>query len=320
MSGLRALSWGTVAATYLLIVMGAIVRASGSGLGCPDWPLCYGQVIPPGHAPAMIEYSHRLLGGITGLLIIATVVAWAQAHRFTPRFLIGGAALLLLLAAQVGLGAAVVNLELPPMLVLVHFGMAMLLFASLIAIAVSAGPRLTADSPEDAVASRGFMRLGIGAVAAVYLLLLTGAYVRATGSSWGCVGFPTCNGAWLPFGTGRAVDIQLLHRLLAYAVSAHLLVTAFRAWRAERTVPGVATAAACVVAALVAQIAIGATAVSTAVPPLLQVLHVAGATALWGSTVTLLAFAVRSTHRATESTQVTSARVRALHSVPRTAE
>jgi heme A synthase len=65
---------------------------------------------------------------------------------------------------------------------------------------------------------------------------------------------------------------------------------------------------------------IGATAVETAVPPLLQVLHVAGATALWGSTVTLLAFAIRSTRRAAESTPAASARVRALQSVPRAAE
>src|SRR5205823_2225677 len=115
-----------------------------------------GQVVPPGHTPAIVEYSHRALGGVTGLLILTTVFIWTRRHRFAPRVVAAGVGLLLLLAAQVGLGAAVVNLELPPMLVLVHLGMAMLLFAFLIGIAASATPR---PAPSRETASPRFVRL-----------------------------------------------------------------------------------------------------------------------------------------------------------------
>lgn len=298
---LRVVAYLTVGVTYLLIIAGAVVRVSGSGLGCPDWPLCHGQVVPPVHPAGIIEYSHRVLGGIGGLLILTTVVLWARAHHFTPRVVLAGTGLLLLLAVQVGLGAAVVGLELPPMLVAVHLGMAMLLFGLLITIAVSTGanpgpPRIGGVDLET-TASQRFARLVIAATVGVYLVALAGAYVRATGSSGACYGFPTCNGSWLPFGSARSVDIHLLHRLLAYAVSAHLLVTIVRAWRFERQVPHVAVATTVVAIALLAQIAFGAAVVSLGVPPLAQLLHVAGATALWGTTVWLLALTLRSRGR-----------------------
>ena len=62
---------------YLQIALGGVVRVSGSGLGCPDWPLCHGRPYPPADLHAIIEYSHRTVGVVTGVLIIATVVgAW----------------------------------------------------------------------------------------------------------------------------------------------------------------------------------------------------------------------------------------------------
>ncbi|TMD17067.1 MAG: heme A synthase, partial [Chloroflexi bacterium] len=60
---------------YLQIALGGVVRVTGSGLGCPDWPLCHGRPYPPADLNAIIEYSHRTVGAITGVLIIATVVA-----------------------------------------------------------------------------------------------------------------------------------------------------------------------------------------------------------------------------------------------------
>jgi heme A synthase len=237
------------------------------------------------------------MGGITGLLIVATLVGWARAAHDRARAVATALAVLLLLGLQVLLGAAVVKLELPPMLVLVHLGMAQVLFALLIILAVGITGAQTPGRQGSGTVSRTVVRLVIGAVAAVFILILTGAYVRATGSSWACAGFPACNGVWLPFGVSRAIDVHLLHRLVAIAVAVHLALTVLRVWRSARHIRVLPVAAGVLALALVFQLAVGITAVSTSVPPLAQVLHVAGATAVWGAVVTLgaLTWRYRST-------------------------
>src|SRR5258708_40376482 len=78
---------GVVTATfaYLQIALGGVVRVSGSGLGCPDWPLCHGRPYPPADLHAIIEYSHRAVGSVTGILIVATVVlAWVVFRTQRP--------------------------------------------------------------------------------------------------------------------------------------------------------------------------------------------------------------------------------------------
>src|SRR6202162_2366683 len=73
----RRLAVLTAVFAYLQIALGGVVRVSGSGLGCPDWPLCHGRPYPPANLHAIIEYSHRSVGSVTGVLIIATVIsAW----------------------------------------------------------------------------------------------------------------------------------------------------------------------------------------------------------------------------------------------------
>src|SRR5215212_155145 len=119
MTGDQALAGGAAGGTYLLIVFGALVRVTGSGLGCPDWPTCHGQLVPPLETSALIEYAHRLVGAVTSPLILAVPVgAWLW--RRERRVLAPALALPALLALQIALGAVVVRLELPPMVVLVH--------------------------------------------------------------------------------------------------------------------------------------------------------------------------------------------------------
>ncbi|MBM2811706.1 MAG: heme synthase [Chloroflexi bacterium] len=285
-SALRTVSALAAVATYLLIVLGAVVRASGSGLGCPDWPLCYGQPIPPGYTPAIIEYSHRAWGAVVSLLILATLVLWARAYQYRPDVVLKGVGILALLVLQIALGAITVKNELPPYVVALHLGMAMILFGILIALAVTV--RLQSGAVGETPSPK-FTRLAWGASGAVFLLLLLGTYVRASGATGACIGFPTCNGAWLPLGVNRLIDIHIAHRLLALLVAAHLTATVIRAWRHERNVPAVGAIAGAVAVGLVAQLGIGIWVVSSGFPPTALVLHVAGAGALWGSTVALLA-------------------------------
>src|SRR5438128_8187878 len=83
--GFRKLAVLTAIFAYLQIALGGLVRVSGSGLGCPDWPLCHGRPYPPADLHAIIEYSHRAVGTVTGVLILATVVlAWLVFRTCRP--------------------------------------------------------------------------------------------------------------------------------------------------------------------------------------------------------------------------------------------
>src|SRR2546430_17605641 len=83
MKALRALSVATAVVTYALVVLGGGGRVSGSGLGCPDWPLCHGRVLPPLDLHAIIEYSHRTAASLPSPLVVVTAAAaWmARRHR-----------------------------------------------------------------------------------------------------------------------------------------------------------------------------------------------------------------------------------------------
>ena len=293
----RRLAWATAAATYLLIVMGAVVRVTGSGLGCPDWPLCHGRFVPPLETTAIIEYAHRLLGAVVSPLILALCsAAWLTRRRERP-IVVPATLVPLLLAVQIGLGAVVVKLELPAMVVLVHLGFAMLILGLVTWIAAWAGPAprlLPARGAEaGSLVSPGLVRLIGATTGLVFLLILSGAYVRASGATWACAGFPTCNGQPLPFGTSPLVDIQLAHRLLAYAAAWLVGLVAVQALRGCTPIPTLRRTSILAGLLILMQIAVGAMTVTRGVTPLLQALHVAGAGAVWASLVALTALAVR---------------------------
>src|SRR2546422_9752145 len=103
---------------YPQIALGGVVRVTGSGLGCPDWPLCNGRPYPPADLNAIIEYSHRTVGALTGLLIVATVVAaWAVFRTRRPAVAWLATASVIAVAVEGALGGVVVVSELKPWLV-----------------------------------------------------------------------------------------------------------------------------------------------------------------------------------------------------------
>src|ERR1041385_2702486 len=144
------LAWTAATLSYLLIILGAIVRITGSGLGCGEhWPLCNGQLLPPLDLPTMIEYGHRLAAAAASALVTALAAyAWwlrkgaGSRERYTPDRTAYVA--LALLVVQVLLGAVTVKLRLPPWTVILHLGTAMLLLATLLVAArVTPGAILT---------------------------------------------------------------------------------------------------------------------------------------------------------------------------------
>jgi cytochrome c oxidase assembly protein subunit 15 len=124
-----------LAALSLIVLTGAAVRLTGSGLGCPDWPKCYGQTVPPLDTHAVIEYGNRVLTGFVGLAVIAaSALAWFR-QPFRWHLALFGALLPLGVIGQAILGALVVKYHLAPGLVMLHFILSMLLLDAAFALA-----------------------------------------------------------------------------------------------------------------------------------------------------------------------------------------
>lgn len=282
----QRLSLATAIAVYALIVVGGIVRVTGSGLGCPDWPLCHGQFIPPPRVEALIEFSHRAVAAASGLLMIATlVVAW-RSYR-ARRWIVGPAlAAVALLVIQVPLGGLIVLTELEPLIVAFHLGMAMLIFGAELSVAVAArlhpaDLRLHADR---------FGRLLVVALAALFVLLLTGALVVGSSAQLACPTWPLCDGRLFPDpGVSPLVLIHLLHRYTVAAVSLLALFVIVTAFRQPDPPPGLRAWAATLGATFAVQVAVGALQVLWQLPPALRALHLAAASGVWASLVILSA-------------------------------
>ena len=280
----RRLAWTAAACTYLLIILGAVVRITGSGLGCGEhWPLCNGRLLPPLDLPTWIEWSHRLAAGlVTGLVTaLAAYTWWLRRGPGTGeggRVSVGGYVALALLVLQVALGAITVKLSLPPWTVILHLGTAMLLLATLLIAARQVG--LTAGaSPgftEGGGATPG-LRPGLGRLIAAlaFATVLLGALVANLGAASACLGFPLCNGQVIPAGN-YTQHIHWTHRLLAYTLFA---ATFWWAQRTRRRGPAI------VFGLVMLQLTVGATMVLLGLPRILQAAHVAVGGAVWSAVV-----------------------------------
>jgi len=259
------LAWLTAVCTYLLIVLGAIVRITGSGMGCGDhWPFCNGGLFPSlGNLGMLIEWSHRLVAALLSVLVVALAgYAW-WLTRETALDRPG-------LAAYAALGAVTVKLALPAWTVILHLGTAMLLLATLIVAA--RGPRLIPGSPR---LRAGSVRAGLVALVLGFVTVLLGALTANLGAATACLGFPLCNGHLLPDGNSLRL-LQWIHRLLAYTLFGYVV------WWAVRSKRGGAWA----VAALVTlQVVVAAAMVLLALPRPLQAMHVAIGSGVWAAVV-----------------------------------
>jgi heme A synthase len=291
----RRLALWTAAATFLLIVLGGVVRVSDSGLGCgpggsgiDGWPLCRGDVVPGFSLHTAIEYAHRAVASIVVVeMLVLAVWAWRRyrEHRALVRATAGG---VVLIFAQALLGAATVEKDLDEPLVAAHLGLAMLLFSIALYVVRASRP----DAPV-AEARPGFRRHAVATQALLFGTIVAGGYMAGTerngasdqhvadGAHHACgTQFPSCNDGFLPFGQNRFVDIHLVHRVFVYLFTAAviaLIVMALRRRVASR--PAWALAGL-----LLTQIVLGALNVWLATEyELLILAHLAVATLLWGT-------------------------------------
>jgi protoheme IX farnesyltransferase len=287
---LRRLAWTGAALAFGLIVLGGVVRITGSGMGCGEhWPRCNGEWFPPLDLPTLIEIGHRWAAALVSVTVLAIAgVAWSR-HR-TERHLRNPATLaLLLLVVQVLLGAVTVKLALPPWVVITHLTNAMILLAMLLVTALRAG---TAEPR--AVTRHSAHSLVLGTAALGFVVILFGAKVANLHAGLLCLGFPLCNGALLPPAAPLA-GLPWAHRMLAFVFLAQSLALMVRLGsRRDQGGRGLRRYVAVVLGITVLQIALGAAMVLELLPPALRAGHLMIGTLLWGALVVLVFYSART--------------------------
>jgi heme A synthase len=260
------LAWAAVVAVFFLMTLGNVVSATGSGLACPDWPLCHGSIIPPLRADVLIEYSHRLAALAATVLIVATTVLTLRGTR-APGLRRLAWLLPALLAAQITLGGITVLLKLPHLISTAHLVNALLILAGLIVLArglrPSAPPR--AGGGDDRL--RRLARVGL---IVLLVQLALGGYVRHSGAGLACPDFPLCSGDLLP--TQWLAGVHWVHRWLGVLLLGLFIHVA---------VAGRTAATRLVGALAVLQVALGIAAVLLQLTPVVRAAHAAVGYSLW---------------------------------------
>lgn len=279
---LRRLAWTGAVLAFGLIVLGGVVRITGSGMGCGDhWPLCNGEWFPPLDLPTLIEIGHRWAAALVSILVLAmTAVAWIR-HRGERRLTTPATLALVLLVAQVLLGAVTVKLALPPWVVITHLANAMALLAVILLTALRAGAKATNET-RHAAHGQVLTTSALG-----FVVILFGAQVANFHAGLLCLGFPLCNGVILPPANPLAF-LPWAHRALAFGFLAVLMALAVRLSRRSDPASGrVRRSVAVVVAITVLQIGVAAAMVLELLPPTLRAAHLLLGTLTWAGLVIL---------------------------------
>jgi heme o synthase len=276
----RRLAVVSAVGVVLPIALGGVVRATGSGDACPDWPRCFGRWIPPANYQAILEYSHRLSAAVSGLLLLALAIALLRdrALRSSKSLVVPAVVAFVLLIVQSYLGKLVVERSLSPGLVTVHLATALTLAATVTVAAVnaffvgsqrpeSAGdtdtlgaraappgaspgrkPAATSepalqDGTTYSVPERKVFGLGLAAVASIAVVVLVGAYLRAESASLAFLDWPLMGGRIIPAMTTEPERVHFAHRLLVAIGLVPVIWYAVALTRAKpRIVPAMALA------------------------------------------------------------------------------
>ena len=264
-----------VAATFALIVLGAVVRAKGAGLACPDWPLCFGELVPHFDLRVALEWGHRVLAGAIalglGLLSVPVLVDSGLRERVArPLALAWG-----LLLVQIVLGGLTVLLRLAPWTVTAHLAVGSAFCATLLWVARDLAEEAPApESRRPLPAGVGVLVVGVALALALQIVL--GGLVSSHAAGLACAHFPTCDGrAWVPT-LGGLVGLHVLHRLGAYAVGVGFVALALTTRRLGR----VGALSRVGLRLVIVQIAVGAANVVSRLPVEMTALHSAMAAGL----------------------------------------
>jgi heme a synthase len=203
-----------------LMALGAGVRTMNAGLSCPDWPLCFGKVIPDFHPAVWFEFVHRAYAGVVALVFFGCFV-FVMRSKVLPRGAKIAAGLgLVFLFAQIIAGALTVLWLVKWAAVTTHLLLATLFFSCVLWIYFSASPKPESASGRAPLALKWFSAF---MVVAVFVQIAIGGVVASTYAGSVCVDWPLCNGQWVPTWKG-AIGHQIIHRFVAYFLAVALLL------------------------------------------------------------------------------------------------
>jgi heme a synthase len=267
--------------TTLLVAMGGIVCATESGAACPDWPGCYGRIIPPPQIAPVIEYTHRFIALLTGPLVVAgAVMSWRKTRAI--RWITWPLTVaILFIAAVVVFGAFAVLTGLPRPIAALDLGSALIALA-LVVTAATVARTLRGDPalPERLSARTGLSRLSLLTLIAVYAVYVGGILVAGKGSPTRCLGWPM----WQIMAHDVAGWPQVARLVIGTVAAILVVAVVLSAWHRGASIRW---AAAWLAAAFLIELAVGAVLVAGSASAVLALLHVAAAAALWSLLVVL---------------------------------
>jgi protoheme IX farnesyltransferase len=281
----QKLAVATVAMTLLLVTIGVVVRVTGSGLGCPDWPLCHGQVIPPlDDSNAWIEWVHRTVAALIGFLVLGLAWVAFRDHRDRPSLLWPSLGAVALVGFQAWLGRETVRLNNSGESVTAHLAAAMALVGLLVFILVrSFYPARIGGRG----ASQRFTLVAALAAVTVFALLLFGSHVTATSQWYVFPDWPLMNGSLFP-PLSEATSAHVLHRWVAIVVGLIVAAVAVLALRTQRDNPPVLRLALVAAVLFPIQALIGGVQILTGLSGWSQTLHLALGAVIWALLASLV--------------------------------
>jgi heme A synthase len=308
MRSLKKLSLVALVLAFAQIVFGAIVRITGSGMGCGDhWPKCAGSWFPPhDRVDLIIEITHRYIALALSLSILVLFVAALRARspdtgQRSPVLLPATIAGVLVVIAAL-LGAVTVKLALNPFVIATHLTIAMSLLATLaVAVARAGGLGMTQDMSG---ASQRTFRAARGAVVLALATLVFGALTaNVPDAAVSCTGFPWCM-EYMIYGT--ALYVHVVHRILAFLLFGHLLGMAIATGKRQEP-PVIRRAAWLAFAAAVVQVLVAGAMIGMRFPPAFRSLHQAFGTLVWLAVVTLAILSSRASRVTRAQSQLRTA-------------
>jgi heme o synthase len=291
----QKLATASVVMTLLLVTIGVIVRATGSGMGCPDWPLCHGQIIPPlSDGQAWIEWVHRTVAAIIGFLVLGLAFVAFRDRRERPGLFWTSLLVVGLVGFQAWLGRETVRLNNSGESVTAHLAAAMALVGLLVFLLVRS---LYPARIGGRGASQRFTLLAAFGAVAVFALLLFGSHVTATSQWYAFPDWPLMNGSLFPpLSDGTSANV--FHRWVAIVVGLIVAVVVAGAWRTQRQNRAIVRLS--VVAAILfpIQAVIGGLQILTGLAGWTQTLHVALGAVIWAAMAGIVAVSYYSARTA----------------------